>query len=164
MSRSRNFIKTWFNLHWLSWFCLPWDLICHTYCRLYCFCLVGLDCSQDIKLWCSAWWRRFTNNIKIHTAHTIASWPNTKLWVIVHTSDLMMMIRQSIYIFSIITREMGQLKKQPSHIVQWITERICLILLTLSTKYIWQAFFINSMSSDRFAQYWWRSGIKYKQT
>ena len=31
-------------------------------------------------------------------------------WVIVHTSDLMMIIRQSIYILSIITTEMGKLK------------------------------------------------------
>ena len=49
-------------------------------------------------------------NIERHTAHTIISWPNHKQWVIFHTSDLMMMIRQSIYILSIITREMGKLK------------------------------------------------------
>ena len=42
--------------------------------------------------------------------HTIVSWPNPKQWVIVHTSDLMMTIRQSIYILSIITKEMGKLK------------------------------------------------------
>ena len=36
-------------------------------------------------------------NIERHTAHTIVSWPNPKQWVIVHTSDLMMIIRQSIY-------------------------------------------------------------------
>ena len=34
-----------------------------------------------------------------HTAHTIVSWPNPKQWVIVHTSDLMMIIKQSIYIY-----------------------------------------------------------------
>ena len=44
------------------------------------------------------------------TADTIVSWPNHKQWVIVHTSDLMMIIRQSIYILSIITTEMGKLK------------------------------------------------------
>ena len=49
-------------------------------------------------------------NTERHTAHTIVSWPNPKQWVIVHTSDLMMIIRQSIYILSIITREMGKLK------------------------------------------------------
>ena len=36
-------------------------------------------------------------NIERHTAHTIVSWPNTKQWVIVHTFDLMMIIRQCIY-------------------------------------------------------------------
>ena len=50
-------------------------------------------------------------NIERHTAHTIVSWPNPKQqWVIVHTSDLMMIIRQRIYILSIIRREMGKLK------------------------------------------------------
>ena len=49
-------------------------------------------------------------NIERHTAHTIVSWPNPKQWVIVHTSDLMMIIRQSIYILSIITRGVGKLK------------------------------------------------------
>ena len=34
-------------------------------------------------------------NIKRHTAHTIVSWPNPKQWIIVHTSDLMMITRQS---------------------------------------------------------------------
>ena len=37
-------------------------------------------------------------NIETHTAHSIVSWPNPKQWIIVHTSDLMMMmIRQSVY-------------------------------------------------------------------
>ena len=40
-----------------------------------------------------------SKNTKRHTAHTIVSWPNPKQWVIVHTSDLMMIIRQSIYIY-----------------------------------------------------------------
>ena len=49
-------------------------------------------------------------NIERHTTHTIDSWPNPKRWVIVHTSDLMMIIRQSTYILSIIRKEMGKLK------------------------------------------------------
>ena len=55
-------------------------------------------------------WAPFDKNIERHTAHTIVSWPNPKQWVIVHTSDLMMIIRQSIYILPIITKEMGKLK------------------------------------------------------
>ena len=35
-------------------------------------------------------------NIERHTAHTIVPLPNPKQWVIVHTTDLMLMIRQSI--------------------------------------------------------------------
>ena len=49
-------------------------------------------------------------NIERHTAHTIVSLPNPKQWVIAHTSDLIMIIRQSIYILTIITREMGKIK------------------------------------------------------
>ena len=45
-------------------------------------------------------------NIEKHTAHTI---PNPKQWVIVHTSDLMI-IRQRIYIISIISKGMGKLE------------------------------------------------------
>ena len=56
-------------------------------------------------------------NIERHTVHTIVSWPNPKQWVIVHTSNLMMIIRQSIYILSIITRGMGKVKTYEPHIV-----------------------------------------------
>ena len=60
----------------------------------------------------STFWKSSLNdkNIERHTADTIVSWPNPKQWVIVHTSDLMMIIRQSIYNLSIITREMSKLK------------------------------------------------------
>ena len=51
-----------------------------------------------------------SKNIERHTKDTIVSWPNPKQWVIIHPSDLMMIIRQSIYIFSIIRSEMGKLK------------------------------------------------------
>ena len=37
----------------------------------------------------------YHKNIERHTAHTIVPWPNPKQWIIVHTSDLMMIIRQS---------------------------------------------------------------------
>ena len=56
--------------------------------------------------WVKTWrhqaitWNNVHKNIEKHTAHTIVSWPNPKQWVIVHTSDLMMMIRQSINIHS----------------------------------------------------------------
>ena len=57
-------------------------------------------------------------NIERHTAHTIVSWPNPTQWVVVHTSDLMMIIGQSMYIISIITKEMGELKTHsPTHCI-----------------------------------------------
>ena len=40
-------------------------------------------------------------NIERHTVDTIVSWSNPKQWVIVHSSDLMMIIRQIIYTLSI---------------------------------------------------------------
>ena len=48
---------------------------------------------------------RFYKNIERHAAHALVSWPNPKQWVIVHTSDLMMIIRPSIYIFSLSSQE-----------------------------------------------------------
>ena len=48
-----------------------------------------------------SWERRCSGVLKNrerYTAHTIVSWPNPKPWVIVQTSYLMMVLRQSIYI------------------------------------------------------------------
>ena len=41
------------------------------------------------------YWHTLSSNKNIdrHTAHTIVSWHNPKQWVIVHTSDLMMIMR-----------------------------------------------------------------------
>ena len=47
-----------------------------------------------------------------HTAHTIVSWPNHKQWHISHSSDLIMIIRSSIRILTIIIKEMGKLSTQ----------------------------------------------------
>ena len=65
--------------------------------------------TSMLPLWCVDGNNIITKNTESHTAHTIVSWPNPKQWVIVHASDSMMMIRQSICILLIITREMGQL-------------------------------------------------------
>ena len=56
-------------------------------------------------------------NIERHEAGTIVSWPNLKQWVIVHKSDLMMIIRQSIYILSTITTECVNWNHTAPHIV-----------------------------------------------
>ena len=65
------------------------------------------ELSSGTKIWVEC---ILTTNkmIERHTAHTIVSWSNPKQWIIVHTSDLIMMIRQSIYLLSIITGEMGK--------------------------------------------------------
>ena len=55
------------------------------------------------SLWGILWSLVDHKNIKRHTAHTIVSWPNPKQWVLVHTADLVMIIRQRMYIISIIT-------------------------------------------------------------
>ena len=82
----------------------------------------------------------YLKNIERHTAHTIVSWLNPKKWVIVHISDLIMIIRQSIYILSIITRAMGKLKTHsPTRCIMDDWENM--FYLTHSTKYIWQAFY-----------------------
>ena len=52
-------------------------------------------------------------NTKRHTAQTIVSWPNPKQWF----DDLMMIIRQSTYILSIITRKWVNWKHTAPRIV-----------------------------------------------
>ena len=86
-------------------------------------------------------------NIERHTAHTIVSWPNPKQRVIVKTSDLMMIISQSIYILSIITKEIGKLKthspiycimdnwENMRNLTRTLTYRICEITFILPMKY-----------------------------
>ena len=62
------------------------------------------------------------------------------------------------YIYSLNhQKEMSKLKTHSPRIVWWITERICLILLTHSTKYIWQAFqcFEISLHNDDNEMVWW---------
>ena len=88
-------------------------------------------------------------NTERHTAHIIISWPNPKQWVTVHTSSLMMIIRQSIYILSIITREMCKLKTHnPTYCIMDNWENVP--DLTHSTN-ISDRHFISSMFSDKFA-------------
>ena len=86
-----NFMTVQIQIRWNPW---PFINSILTPCRVsYCIPHISLH-----------------KNIERHTEDTIVSWPNPTQWVIVHTSDLMMMIRQSIYILSFITREMGKLK------------------------------------------------------
>ena len=98
-----------------------------------------------------SWYKK--KNIERHTADIIVSWLNPKQWVIVHTSDLMMITRQSIYILSIITREMGKLKTySPTYCIMdngenmlnlthtfdkiYLTGILCLIFICLFDLYI----------------------------
>ena len=46
--------------------------------------------SWDIVIQLGEWVSSPNKNIERHTAQTIVSWPNPKQWIIVHTSDLMM--------------------------------------------------------------------------
>ena len=56
-------------------------------------CVFSLQQPHAYKAHPSSWYK----NIERHAAHTIVSWPNPKQWVVVHTSGLMMITRQSIY-------------------------------------------------------------------
>ena len=92
-------------------------------------------------------------NTERHTAHTIVSWPNPKQWVIVHTSDLMIITRQSIYILSTITREMGQLKTHsPTCFVMDNWENVSYLTHTLDKLYLtgilWVQCLQKSLHSD----------------
>ena len=75
-------------------------------------------------------------NLESHTAHIIVSWPSPKQWVIVHTSDLMM-IRKSIYILSTITREMGKLKAHsPTYFIMGNWENMLYLAHTLDKLFL----------------------------
>ena len=79
----------------------------------------------------------YLNNIERHTAGTIVSWPNHTQWVIVNTSDSMMIIRQSIYILSFITREMGKLKTySPTYCIMDNGENMFNLTHTLDKIYL----------------------------
>ena len=95
---------------------------------------------QDGSVW-SHQTPRCNKNIERHTAHTIVSWPYPKQWKIVHTSNLIMIIRQSVYFLSHHKGNGYTEPPPPPYNIQWITEKIRLILLTHSTKQIWQAFY-----------------------
>ena len=76
-------------------------------------------------------------NIGRHTTHTIDSWPNPKEWVTVHASNLMMIKRPHIYILSIITREMGELKTHsPTHYIMDNWESMLNLTHTLDKIYL----------------------------
>ena len=95
----------------------------------------------------------YYKNIERHTADTIVSWINPKQWVIVHSSDLMMIIRKSIYIILIITKEMGKLKTySPTYRI--MDDRENMLNLTHIRQNISDSHFISSKPSDKFAQWW----------
>ena len=59
-----------------------------------------------------------TGDEKWHTiTRTIFSWPNPEQWLMIHTSDLLMIIRETTHILTIITREVGKLTHTHSYIV-----------------------------------------------
>ena len=100
-------------------------------------CLVARTISV-FNLWT---WRHMAQqadkNTERHTAHTIVSWPNPEQWVIVHTSDSMMIMRQRIYILSTITRNMGQLKTHsPTCFVMDKWQNIPYLTHTLDNLYL----------------------------
>ena len=88
------------------------------------FCMVIIDTLLSsfiliIKLWwIIVMWIGYVEtchmNIKRHTLHIIVSWHNTKQWPKGHTSDLMMIIRLSTHILTIIIREMDKLNTHSS--------------------------------------------------
>ena len=76
-------------------------------------------------------------NIERHAAHIIVSRPNPQQWVIVHTSDLMMIIRQSNYLLPIITKKMGKLKTHsPTYCIMNDRENMLNLTHTLDKLYL----------------------------
>ena len=96
-----------------------------------------IDAEHKRCEWPCPWLLDDHRNIDRHTAHIIVSWPNPKQWVIVHTSDLIMIIRQSMYILSIITKEMGELKTHsPTYCMMDNWENMLNLTHTLDKLYL----------------------------
>ena len=84
------------------------SLICLLYLRLWLglddvvlFATILTSTTVSIALTCKySIISDIDKNIERHTTHIIVSWPNPKQWMIVHTFDWMMIIRQSIYSFN----------------------------------------------------------------
>ena len=82
---------------------------------------------------------------------------------IVHTSDLMVITRQGIYILSSITWEVGELKTHsPTYCTMDNWENM--LYLNHTRQNIFERQNISSMSSDKFAQWWRWDGVFYKLT
>ena len=104
-------------------------------------CLDQSDYDESMFIYLCKYVHMIHKNIEKHTAHTIVSWPSPKQWVIVHTSDLMMIIRQSIYILSIITREMGKLiTHSPTYCIMDNWENMLNLTHTLDKIYLTDIF------------------------
>ena len=89
-------------------------------------------------------------NIERHIAHTIVSRPNPKQWVIVHTSDLIMIIRQSMYILSIFTKEKGKLvTHSPTYCIMDNSENIIIIIVIIIIIIIMSVFYSANFNSDK---------------
>ena len=88
-------------------------------------------------------------NTERHTAHTIVSWPNLKQWVIIP------ILSTPHKIISIVTREMGKLKTHsPTYCIMDNWKNMLYLTHTLDKIYL-AGIFISSMSSDKFAQWWY---------
>ena len=76
-----------------------------------------------------------------HTAHTIVSWYNPNQWLMVHTSDLMMVTRSNAHILTIIIKEIGNLKTHsPVYYIKdnwenWLNLGISIYLLCILENY-----------------------------
>ena len=129
------FLATWeFNEGSLWWYCI---LLSVGLCIVYSYSIFCFICK----------------NTKRHTAHTIVSWPNPKQWVIVHTSNLMMKKRQSIYILSIITKKWVNWKHSLTYCIMDNWENMPYLTHALDKIYL-TGIFISSISSDNFVQWW----------
>ena len=73
-----------------------------------------------------------SKNVETHTVHVIVSWPNPTQWQMGHISDLVMLIRQSTRIFTIVIR--GKLKtRSPIH---WLKDNWHNLRQTLDRMYL----------------------------
>ena len=82
----------------------------------------GLRLSDCFLCYCIGLDDIFQKNIGRHAAHNIVWWPNHKHWLIIYTSDLMMIRYSRPHILAVIACKMGLLK---THSLVYRKEDVC---------------------------------------
>ena len=103
-------------------------------------------CYVVPRVYMNRCWLIANKNIARHTAHSTVSWSNHQQWLIIHTSNLFMVIRSSTHILILTSQERRGSWKHTVPQTTWkISERIDLILDPHSEECTWAVYMFNAL-------------------